>query len=354
MTKPKILVTGATGKTGAALVHFLRQRDHPVRAVVRHLDRRSEELKKAGAEIVVADLFDSEQMFDVMQGTQRVYYCPPFHPYLIQASAAFVAAARASKLEAIVLLSQWIATPDHPSLQTRQLWLTEQLLMTVPNTANVVLNPGYFADNYLRLIDFAALLGIFPVFTEHSRNAPPSNEDIARVAAAVLSDPDSHAGRRYRPTGPKLLSAYEMIPILEKVVGNKVMPVVLPSWMFFKAARMQGVNEFDLASLYLYFEDHKQGAFEHGAPTHAVEELTGHSAEDFETIARRYAQLPFARKTFGNRAAAIWNFLRVPFGPGLDPVRYERQQTHPIPKVPRFAMQNECWKAGQTAAESPC
>lgn len=352
MTKPTILVTGATGKTGSAVVTYLRERQYPVRAVVHRIDARSERLKKTGAEVVAADLFDPEQIFDVMRGAQRVYYCPPFHPYMIQSSVAFIAAAREAKLEAVVLLSQWIASPDHHSLQTRQLWLTEQLLQTVTNAAQIVLNPGYFADNYLRLIDFAALLGIFPVFTGDSRNAPPSNEDIARVATALLVDPERHAGRRYRPTGPALLSAYDMIPILEKVLGNKVMPVNLPLWMFFKAARLQGVNEFDLASLQLYFEDHKQGAFEHGAPNQVVEELTGRAAEDFPTIVRRYADLPFARKSLENRLAAVWNFLRVPLATGLDPARYEREQHHPVPPMARFAMANECWRANRGSKEA--
>jgi len=51
----------------------------------------------------------------------------------------------------------------------------------LPDVAHTVVAPGYFADNYLRLTDLAALLGVFPVLTGSSRNAPPSNEDIARA-----------------------------------------------------------------------------------------------------------------------------------------------------------------------------
>ena len=300
---------------------------------------------RLGASVVVADLFDTEQLFDIMRGMQRVYYCPPFHPLMLQSAAALFAAARASRLEQIVLLSQWIASPSHPSLETRQLWLVEQMLASVTNVAQVVLNPGYFADNYLRLIDFAALLGIFPVLTGESRNAPPSNEDIARVAAAVLLDPERYAGRWYRPTGPALLSAYDMVPMLEQVLGNRVVPVRLPLEMFFRAARLQGVNEFDLVSLRHYFVDHKNGAFEYGAPTDVVREVTGREAEDFPTIARRYAAMPFARKSWANRLKAVGNFLRVPFAVGLDAEAYEQEHQHPVPPVARYAMENECWKA---------
>lgn len=50
MAQPKILVTGATGKTGAAIVADLLRREVPVRAVVRTRDARSERLQRAGAE----------------------------------------------------------------------------------------------------------------------------------------------------------------------------------------------------------------------------------------------------------------------------------------------------------------
>jgi len=60
---------------------------------------------------------------------------------------------------------------------------------------------------YLVTIGLAAHLGIFPWIYGDSRNAPPSNEDIARLAVAALMDPGRHAGKTYRPTGPELLGA---------------------------------------------------------------------------------------------------------------------------------------------------
>jgi uncharacterized protein YbjT (DUF2867 family) len=344
LNRPRILVTGATGKTGAALVAELREKGFPVRAVVRRRDARSEALQQLGAQIAVADLFDPDQMLSAMTGTTRAYYCPPMHPYAIQSAAAFATAAREARLEGIVGMSQWLASPEHPSLETRQLWLIRQMLSTIPGITYVNVNPGYFADNYLRLIDFASLLGIYPVLTGESRNAPPSNEDIARVAAVLLSDPDRYAGKSYRPTGPKLLSAYEMAGTIHKELDSPVVAMKLPVWMFVRAARLQGVPPFDIRSLVYYFEDHKQGAFEYGAPNNVVEEVTGRPAEPFEVTVRRYLKQPFAQRTAGNRVRAFLNFIRVPVTPGFDVDGFEGQQFQPVPSVPLFAMQNERWK----------
>jgi uncharacterized protein YbjT (DUF2867 family) len=66
----------------------------------------------------------------------------------------------------------------------------------IPGVAHTIFNPGMFADNFLRVIDFATLLGVFPVLMGQSRSAPVSNEDMARTAAAILmDDPAKHAGR---------------------------------------------------------------------------------------------------------------------------------------------------------------
>ena len=242
MTRPTILVTGATGKTGGAVVAQLRQENWPVRAIVRARDARSERLDRLGVETVVVDLFDPDQLSDAMRGTRRAYYLPIYHPYMIQSAVAFAVAARDAKLESIVQMSQWLSSPAHPSLTTRQTWLVDHLFSMIPGAAHTIINPGMFADNYLRVIDFASLLGIYPVLAGKSRSAPVANEDIARVAVAALIDPDRHAGKNYRPTGPELLSAYDMAAIIQRVLGSRVRPIEMPMWMFLKVARMQGVE----------------------------------------------------------------------------------------------------------------
>ena len=342
---PKILVTGAVGKTGAAVVAQLRERNYPVRALVRKRDARSARLESLGAEIAIGDLYDYESLATVTRGTQRAYYCPPMGPYLLASATAFSLAAREAGLESIVNVSQWTASPSHPSILTRQHWLADKLFGQLPNIAHTIVAPGYFADNYLRLIDFASLLGVFPVLTGSSRNAPPSNEDIARVAVAALMAPERHDGKRYRPTGPVLLSAYDMASIVAKVLRHRVLALPLPFWMFQRAARLQGVDSFSLASLRFYLRDHVAGAFAVDAPNDDVLETTGRPAEDFETIARRYAAMAFARPTLANRLRALANFALVPFVPGYNFEERARRQLEPSPVNAMQCMDSQRWRA---------
>lgn len=344
MGQPKILVTGATGNTGRAVVDELLARGVPVRALVHSKDARSAALERRGAETAVADMFDPDQILAAMRGTQRAYYLPLYHPYMIQSAAAFAVAARDAKLEAIVSLGQWLASPVHPSLATRQTWLADRVFSMIPGVAHVRVSPGYFADNYLRLIEYAAHLGVFPTITGDSKDAPPSNEDIARVVVAALMDPRKHAGKEYRPTGPALLSGNDMAEILGRVLRRKIRRVDLPWWLFLQAARTGKVGAFLVSNLHYYVEDHKQGAFAFSAPTNDVLEVTGRPAEDFETTARRYAARPKAQRNFGNWLRTFVEFMTDPLSRGYNPERLDRELRFPAPPLPRLAMANEGWK----------
>src|SRR5258708_3253179 len=64
MNKPRIIVTGATGKTGSVVVTELLKAGYPVRAMVHREDDRSARLRPQGAEIVIADMSDVERIAD--------------------------------------------------------------------------------------------------------------------------------------------------------------------------------------------------------------------------------------------------------------------------------------------------
>lgn len=350
MIKPRIIVTGATGKTGSVVVTELLKASYPVRALVHQEDGRSALLKAQGAEIAVADLMDAERVADALKDVQRAYYCPPYDPYMIQGAVAFAVAAKDARLEHVVGLTQWTASPSHPSLMTRQLWLVDQLFSMTPGVTHTIVRPGFFADDYLVTIGLSANLGIFPWMFGNSRNAPPSNEDIARVAVAALMDPERHAGKSYRPTGPQLLGVEDMAKAIGRAVGRSVKVVPTPPWLFMKAARISGYPIDVFSGVRYYIDDHKRGAFELGAPTMDVLDVTGRPAEDFETIARRYAVLPRNQRTLANWLREFAQFTLAPLSPGFDLDRYDRELRRPFPSVPQFTTDSEVWRREHATA----
>src|ERR1700752_4859854 len=98
MMKPRILVTGATGKTGSVVVTELLKAGYPVRALVRREDGRSARLRARGAEIAVAEMSDAERVVDALKDVQRAYYCPPTDPYMLQGAVTFAVGAKEAGL----------------------------------------------------------------------------------------------------------------------------------------------------------------------------------------------------------------------------------------------------------------
>jgi NAD(P)H dehydrogenase (quinone) len=344
MIKPRIIVTGATGKTGSIVASELLKAGYPVRAMVRRENDRSTRLKAQGADIAVADMSDVERISDALRDVQGAYYCPPLDPYMIQGAVAFAVAAKEARLEHIVGLTQWLSSPSHPSLMTRQHWLVDQLFSMTPRVAHTIVNPGFFADSYLVTIGLASHLGIFPWMYGKSRNAPPSNEDIARIAVEALTDPARHAGKSYRPTGPELLSAEDMAKAIGRAVGRSVRVVPTPIWLFMKAARMAGMSIDVMSNVRYYIDDHRRGAFELGAPTTDVLDITGRSPEHFETIARRYAAQPRNKQTLGNWLRELAQFMIAPLSPGFNLDRYGRELRRPLPSEPQFTPDSDVWR----------
>ena len=344
MSGPKILVTGATGKTGIPTVQELASKGYPVRAVVHREDARSEKLKKCGAEVVVADMYDYEQMFKAMQGIERASFLPPVQPFMIQAANVFAVAAQDSGVEHVVQLSQWLPHPSHPSLHTRQLWLTEQLLSTIPGVTFTLINPGIFADPILQMLPSAVNMGVIPNLFSGLRTPSPSNEDMGCCVAAALMYPEKFAGKRYRPTSPQALDMTEMAEIIGKVLGRTVKLQTLPAKMFLKAARVAGAGDFEITNVQHYIQESDLHVFDTHGPTNDVLELTGREPESFETIVRRYAAMPFAQPSLANKVKAITEFARILITPPLNTKRHDAAMEYPMPPNPTLAGHSEIWR----------
>jgi uncharacterized protein YbjT (DUF2867 family) len=345
MSRPRILVTGATGRTGGVVVSELLKAGFPVRALVRRDDARSAALRSRGVEIAVGEMTDVERVTAAMQGVQRAYWLPPYDPSMLVGAAVFATAARHAHLESAVVLSQWLASPSHPALPTRLHWLTDRLFETVPGLAVTTVNPGLFADApFLATIGLAAHLGVMPWFFGDGQTAPPSVDDIGRVAAAALMDPARHAGRSYRPTGPHQLCGADMAYILGRVFDRRVRLVPTPLRVFLKGAHMDGHPLLLLASMKHYVEEFQRGTFALGTPNDDVQRATGRAPETFEAVARRYAALPENRRSAANTLRTFARFMATPFVslPNLD--RYMRSLQAGEPAKPQYTDESPVWQ----------
>jgi len=302
MDTPRILVLTAAGRTGLPIVLQLLNEGFPVTAFVHRADQKSERLRAKGADIVVGSLTDINDMRKAMAGVRRAYFCTPPAEGNLKAAAIFTTVAAEQKLESLVVMSQWLSNPNHPALHTREVWLADQLFALLPETSVTFMNPGFFADNEMQILPFIAQFGLLTLPYSSGLNAPPSNEDMARVAAEILARPGGHEGKTYRITGPKLLSPQEIAATFTKVLGRKVRYINMPMWMLAKVMKGMGMPKYPIAMYQQYVLDYQKNAFAVTAPTDAVRIVTGREAEDYETIARRYiSDNPEAKPRFATQ-----------------------------------------------------
>jgi len=318
--KTKILVTAANGHIGFPAAKELLSLGFDVRALVRNPKNQSAvELKRLGAEIFVGDQDDIGDMRRALIGIKRVFYNAPMGRNPLFKTVAFIIAAEEAKIEHVVYLTQWLASENHPSIHTREQWLADEMVKLHKTVQYTFINPGLFAFMYFFTNDVVSQLGMLPTPVKGAAssnvglNAPPSEEDQGRVAAHILKDPAKHAGKRYRPTGPELISIQDVAKIFGKILGKKVKVNEISKNMFLQSLKVLGVPDYDIANVHYYMDELGKNSFGYGKTvTTVVKDITGRDPENFETIARRaFANSPGMSPSFSNKLGAIKNLMKI-------------------------------------------
>lgn len=258
----KILVTGATGETGKYTVAELLKQGKAVRALVHKIDDRSDGLKRAGAEIVVGDMLEHDDLIRATAGVDAAYFCYPVRPGLIQATAYLADAARRARLKLVVNMSQISAREDSDSHAARDHWISERILdrSGVPSTH---LRPTFFSQWFLYPHAQASIIndGVIDLPYGEGRHAPIAAEDQARFIAHVLEEPARHAGQTYLLHGPVELSQAEVAREIGAAIGIEV--VYRPTTIAEYKARLesQGLPPFLIQHFCAIALDYQNGIF---------------------------------------------------------------------------------------------
>jgi len=289
-----ILVTGAAGgrqgSTGKQVVQLLLQRDLPVRALVHHLDERSERLRKLGAEVVQADLLDPALIRQAMQDVKRAYFTFPVDDGLLEATAIFATAAREAGTEMVVNMSQLQSTSVAPSFRNLQHRLADQIFDWA-DVGAVHLNAPPFFENVRALISKTVTEqhAIFLPWGDGNAVIPlVAAEDVARVAAALLVTPEVPDQKRYDLVG-ETPTVNEIASILSAVLNRPIQYVNIPDERWIQAVQDR-INRHalqHLASLWRFFRTSGIRKGEQGLKvSEAIERLTGASPQNLEQFFR--------------------------------------------------------------------
>ena len=237
--KKLFLVTGATGDTGRPTVKLLRENGYRVRALARREDQRAQDLRDLGAEVVIGDMLNLNDMRKALKGATGAYFVFPLADGLVEASVVFAQAAKEEKLELIVNMSQKQSRPVAHSPATTKHWLTEQVF-TWSGVPTVHLRVTFFAEWLLYIAHLIRQGRYTTPFDAESRFAPIPASDIARVIVGTLEHPEKHAGAAYQIHGPVEYSHQEIADVLSKTLNKPIHFEQVTVAEFLKLLGMEG------------------------------------------------------------------------------------------------------------------
>lgn len=205
-----ILVTGATGNVGSAL---LAQLHSPVRALTRDTTRAS---FPEGVESVEGDLSDVSSLRPALDGVRSLFLLSRVG----DADEAILAAAVRAGVEHVVLVSS-ITVETHPHLSAAKENEQVERVLLDSGMAWTILRPTQFASNTLWWAEEIRASG--RVRLPYADVGLPAIHpaDIAAVARVVLTEP-GHRKQVYALTGPARVTARQQVAAIGAVLGKAV------------------------------------------------------------------------------------------------------------------------------------
>src|SRR5215218_8804718 len=219
-TRGPILLTGATGTVGGAVLARLAGAGVPLRALTRDAAKAGV-LRARGVEAVVADFLQPDTLGPAVAGVGAVFLATPIHPAQVaQARNVIQAAAATGRRPRLVRLSVQKAAPDAPMRVGRQHAEIEDAV-TASGLPYTLLRPQSFMQNTLAAAPTVAAEGTISQPYKDGRLGMIDARDVGESAARVRTEA-GHEGRTYTLTGPAALSFEDVARTLGEVLGKPV------------------------------------------------------------------------------------------------------------------------------------
>jgi uncharacterized protein YbjT (DUF2867 family) len=282
-----ILVTGATGLNGGALVRLLSARGIPVRALVRDPNRAAALLSLGNVEVVDGDMARPDTLSGALRGVDRAMLISSSDSAMLEVQSNFIDAAQKAGVRHVVKLSGIMPDTDSPFRFARMHGEIE-LKLERSGIAFTHLRAGEFMHAYFRQAPAIVARGAFFLPMEDARIASIDVLDIAEVAARTLTEP-GHEGKIYPLTGPEALTMAEVAEKLSVATGRPIQYVNIAPEEARRAQLAAGVPPYTADALAELFAERRKGKESQVSPV--IEGIIGRQATSFDDFALRNAAI---------------------------------------------------------------
>jgi uncharacterized protein YbjT (DUF2867 family) len=276
----KTLVTGSTGKVGAAVVEALATAGQYVRAASRSPENVA---AKDGVEVVRFDYGNPATFAEALKDVDRIFLMEP-QPAVGPADEVMLPLLEAALQREckVVLLSS-----ASVSLQQEPLSLVEEAAQKAARW--VIVRANWFMDNFHTWwAEPIKYNGILPLPAGDALTPFIDARDVGAAAAAALMREDVN-GKIFQLTGPEALRYDDAAAVLGQAIQREVRYVPMEDEEFAKTLSQAGLPEEYVAYILSLFRVTRTGRL--SQPTDDLERLTGKTPRSLREYAADYREM---------------------------------------------------------------
>lgn len=229
----KIVILGATGTVGSKISEILLKEGNHVTVMARHSDRL-QKFKSMGAKVIIGDVNDVNTLTNAFKNADSAFLILPDNAkaentraYQRQVTSNYIEAIEKSGIKYIVNMSS-LGSHMHEGNGIMGGTGEQEIRLNQLKDVNVLhIRSAYFMENFLRTIGLVKSKGINGTAADGDHAIPMvATQDVAKVAAAHLSNLDFADKSVHAVMGPKDYTYREFNNIIGKAIGNPELPYV--------------------------------------------------------------------------------------------------------------------------------
>ena len=255
-----ILVTGAAGKTGVAVIKALAGTGERVRAMVHNKTCREVVLEAGAGEVVVGNMQLSDDLLEAIQGVRAVYHIPPnVHPGELEMGKLVISAARGARVSHFVYHS--VLHPQIESMPHHWLKLRVEEYLIESGVPYTILQPAVYMQNITSSLPEIVEKGVYLVpYPAKTILSLVDLKDLAEAAAIVLTSQE-HQAAIYELVGTQAQTQQEIAQVLGEVLGRRVQAQQMPLAYWERQAKNSGLDSYQINTLVKMFQHYERFGF---------------------------------------------------------------------------------------------
>lgn len=290
--KPNVLVLGASGKIGRALVELLSQSEQVnVIAAVRSPEKAAP-FNAAGIETRIIDL-DAPERYGLkaiqpaLTGIDRIFLLTGYDVSMLAQSKAAIDAAKNVGVSHIVHMGAYAA--DDTTIVHLGWHQMIEVYLQHSGIGYTHLRPNWFMQN---LLGYGGKdnqnAGVITQFIGDAQVSWVDCDDIAKVAAAILTQPELHNGKTY-PLAAEAHSMQSIAEVFTEVTGQSFKYVPQEPEEFLQAVLGAGADPAYMKCVSNVFTRTREGSLPEAADVfQTIEQITGQKPTTLREFAQKH------------------------------------------------------------------